>query len=56
MRLQHPKLNGGLLIAITGLSHVRFNEELSYYPRDYFDLGAMLCENVRLLGGLDQGH
>ena len=55
MRLQHPKLNGGRLISVPGVSHVRFDQELIFYHRDYFDLGAMLYENVPVLGGLIRG-
>lgn len=49
MTLSHPKLKRGKLIAVEGMTLVRFGNKIDYH-RDYFDLGAMLYEHVPLLG------
>lgn len=51
MRFGHPRLRGGREIAVPGVSHLRF-ERLVYFHRDYFDMGAMLYEQLPLLGGV----
>lgn len=51
MRFCHPKLQGGREIAVPGVSHLRFAQQV-YFHRDYFDLGAMLYEQLPLLGGV----
>ncbi len=51
MSLQHPRLNGGLLIRVPGTTHLRFDEKVVYH-RDYFDGGAVLYEHVPLIGFL----
>ena len=48
MHLVHPKLNGGKLVIVPGVSHVRFDDHV-YYHRDYFDAGAMLYEQIPVL-------
>ncbi|RMA82456.1 nuclear transport factor 2 family protein [Umboniibacter marinipuniceus] len=48
MHLVHPKLNGGKLVIVPGVTHVLFEERI-YYHRDYFDAGAMLYEQLPLL-------
>lgn len=54
MHFQHPGLNRGEMISVDGLSHLRFGEKI-YFHRDYFDLGAMLYEQIPLLGRLVRG-
>ena len=51
MSFSHPRLNAGRIITVPGISCLRFNEEgkVSYH-RDYFDLGAMIYENLPLVG------
>lgn len=51
MRYRHSKLAGGKLLVLTGNSHLRYSEKV-YYHRDYFDAGAMLYEQVPLLGSV----
>ena len=46
----HPRLNAGQLIRVEGASYLRSRNGQVYYHRDYFDLGAMLYENLPLLG------
>lgn len=52
MSFEHPRLNGGKLIRVEGASYLRTRNGLIYYHRDYFDLGAMLYENLPVLGRL----
>ena len=54
MFLNHPKLRAGETIRIEGASYLRTRNGKVYYHRDYFDLGAMLYENVPLLGRIIQ--
>jgi hypothetical protein len=49
MSLKHPRLNGGDLVTVPGSSHIKFREKVIYH-RDYFDAGAMLYENLPLIG------
>ncbi len=51
MHFSHPRLNRGAAIAVPGVSHLRLAERITWH-RDYFDLGAMLYEQLPLLGGL----
>ena len=51
MLLQHPKLNSGKIFSVPGVSIIRYEDKI-YSHRDYFDLGAMLYEQLPLLGGL----
>ncbi|SEG40656.1 nuclear transport factor 2 family protein [Vibrio hangzhouensis] len=50
MTLEHPKLNGGEVVSVNGVSHIQFADHQVIYHRDYFDLGEMLYENIPLLG------
>jgi hypothetical protein len=52
MRFRHPRLNGGQLIEVEGCSHLRWVQGKVAYHRDYFDAGAMLYEQLPLLGRL----
>ncbi|GAA3719287.1 nuclear transport factor 2 family protein [Oceanisphaera sediminis] len=47
----HPRLNGGKEVQVPGVSHLRFAEQV-YEHTDYFDMGAMLYEQLPLLGGV----
>jgi hypothetical protein len=51
MFLKHPRLNGGLVVAVPGSTHIRFRDKVSYH-RDYFDAGAMLYEQLPLIGSV----
>lgn len=51
LSLRHPRLNGGDLIQVPGVSHIRYRNKV-YYHRDYFDGGALLYEHVPLLGSI----
>jgi ketosteroid isomerase-like protein len=51
MAFCHPRLKGGKDIVVDGASYLRFNDTGKvFYHRDYFDLGAMLYEQLPLLG------
>lgn len=51
MNFSHPRLKGGRAITVDGASYFRFNDNGKvYFHRDYFDLGAMLYEQLPLLG------
>lgn len=52
MSYQHPKLNKGKLITVIGHSHIKGYEDKVIYHRDYLDLGAMLYEQLPVLGKL----
>lgn len=49
MYYRHPKLQGGKLLTLAGSSHLKYSERVLYH-RDYFDVGAMLYEQLPLLG------
>ncbi len=51
MHFQHPKLKNSSVISVPGVSHLKFDEKISYH-RDYFDVGAMLYENIPVLGSI----
>jgi len=50
MNYQHTKLNKGKSITVNGCSHIRGKDDKVYYHRDYLDLGAMLYEQLPLIG------
>lgn len=51
MHFVHPRLNGGQRISVEGCTRLRFAADGRVdRHRDYFDAGAMLYENVPLLG------
>jgi hypothetical protein len=53
MRMRFRKLNKGREVQLDGISVIRFNEEdLVVYHRDYFDVGAMVYEQVPFVGYL----
>lgn len=53
MHFAHPRLAAGKVISVDGCSYLTFEDDgrVSRH-RDYFDAGAMLYENVPVLGGL----
>jgi ethanolamine utilization protein EutA (predicted chaperonin) len=52
MTLRHSALAGGTRIKVEGHSQLQMVDNLVIYHRDYFDLGAMLYEQVPLLGAV----
>lgn len=52
MTFRHSRFSAGKSIAVPGTTYVRFHPDGKvFYHRDYFDLGAMLYENLPLFGG-----
>lgn len=49
MHYRHPRLAGGQALALPGCTHVKYRERV-YYQRDYYDLGAMVYEQLPGLG------
>ncbi|TWX69620.1 nuclear transport factor 2 family protein [Colwellia demingiae] len=52
MTYQHPKLNKGQTVTVVGTSHIKGEDDKVIYHRDYLDLGAMLYEQLPILGKL----
>lgn len=50
MHFTHPKLNGGQVISVSGMTHLRKGDDKIVCHRDYFDAGQMLYRHVPLLG------
>lgn len=50
MSYQHPRLNAGKIVNVQGSSHIKGLNDKVIYHRDYLDLGAMLYEQLPLLG------
>ena len=51
MTFSHPRLRGGAPVTVEGATRLAFDEEGKVcLHRDYFDLGAMLYEQLPLLG------
>lgn len=46
----HPKLNGGEKVTMSGVSHLTFANDLIISQKDYFDTGAVVYENITLVG------
>ncbi len=51
MSYRHPRLAGGQPIRVEGCSHLRWTDKVQQH-RDYFDAGALLYEQLPLLGAL----
>ena len=49
MDYAHPKLGGGKNISVDGVTHLKFDDKVTYH-RDYADMGQMLYENIPVLG------
>ncbi|HDX8614889.1 TPA: nuclear transport factor 2 family protein [Aeromonas dhakensis] len=53
MTFSHPRLRGGAPVMVEGATHLEFDETGKVcLHRDYFDLGAMLYEQLPLLGSV----
>lgn len=53
MTFSHPRLRGGKPVTVEGATRLELDEEGKVcLHRDYFDLGAMLYEQLPLLGSL----
>ena len=52
MVFEHPRLNKGRQVEVEGTSLFKIANNKITYQRDYYDMGAMLYENVPLLGSI----
>jgi hypothetical protein len=52
MTYVHSKLNHGKEVTVAGSSHIKGHDGKVIYHRDYLDVGAMLYEQIPLLGRL----
>jgi hypothetical protein len=50
MTYQHKTLNKGKMVTVRGSSHLKSKNGKVIYHRDYLDLGAMLYEQLPLIG------
>ena len=50
MRFAHAQLRGGKPILVDGVSQLDIAGDKIVRQRDYYDMGAMIYENVPLLG------
>jgi hypothetical protein len=48
MHFRHPGL-GDRLISVRGVSHLQINDKIDYHE-DFYDMGAMLYEQLPLIG------
>lgn len=49
MEFSHKRLSKGKQISLRGMSLIRFDEKI-YYHEDCYDLGAMIYDNLPVLG------
>jgi hypothetical protein len=50
MHFKHPRL-GNRLISVRGVSHLKLGDKVEYHE-DFYDMGAMLYEQLPLLGNV----
>lgn len=50
MHYRHPKLNSGKTVTVEGHSRLKGYDGRVHYHRDYLDLGAMLYEQIPVIG------
>ncbi|NQD36866.1 nuclear transport factor 2 family protein [Permianibacter sp. IMCC34836] len=49
MSISHPRLNGGRTLHVPGVTELEFTDRISLH-RDFFDAGALLYEQVPVIG------
>lgn len=54
MSYQHKSLNQGKVVTVQGSSHIKGVGDKVIFHRDYLDLGAMLYEQLPVVGKLTQ--
>ena len=52
MTFQTPRLNGGAPIKVDGSSSLTIANDLVVYQQDYYDMGAMVYEQLPVLGSV----
>lgn len=53
MHFQHPKIKANKPTMLRGMSFIRFDEKITYHE-DSYDLGAMLYDNLPIIGNMTQ--
>lgn len=53
MHFRHPRLAGGELLTVRGMSQLQFNDRV-FFHEDSYDIGGMLYEHVPLIGGVNR--
>ena len=51
MHFKHPRL-GNRLISVRGVSHLKLGDDKIEYHEDFYDMGAMLYEQLPVLGNV----
>jgi len=51
MEFAHKRINGGQVVMLRGMSHLKFTSRV-YYHEDCYDLGALVYEHLPLIGSL----
>ena len=51
MHFKHPRL-GNRLISVRGVSHLKLGDDKIDYHEDFYDMGAMLYEQLPVLGNV----
>ena len=52
MTICHKRLNGGQAITVPGVTYLKLTGDKVSYHEDYYDGGALIYENIPLLGSL----
>ena len=55
MKFAHRKLNGGQPVNVDGLSAIKVERGKVTFQRDFYDMGAMIYENVPVIGRIVTG-
>ncbi|RUO79251.1 nuclear transport factor 2 family protein [Pseudidiomarina taiwanensis] len=50
MVFKHPKMKGGKAISVPGVSQLKYQDGKVSWQRDYYDMGAMIYENIPVIG------
>lgn len=54
MEVAHPRLKGGKPFVVRGMTQLKFTGKI-YYHEDSYDLGALVYEQVPVLGAMARG-
>lgn len=54
MDVAHPRLKGGQVFTVRGMTHLKFTGKV-YYHEDSYDLGALVYEQVPVFGLVARG-
>ena len=51
MDYAHPKVNGGEVITVRGMSHIKYTTRI-FYHEDSYEMGALLYEKLPVIGSI----